>query len=67
MSAAETSPFNDTNEPMTSEQAELLRGLAEDANELDAFKSHVTRAEAARRIAMLRAKIKLMGNPPHVQ
>jgi len=67
MPADETSPFNDPDERMTAEQAALLRKLAEDANELDVFKSDVTRAEAARRIAMLRAKLKLMGNPPHVQ
>ncbi len=52
---------------MTPEQAALLKQLAEDALEPDAYKPQVTRGEAERRIAMLRAKIKLMGEPPHVQ
>ena len=67
MSADETSLFNDRDERMTPEQAALLKKLAEDAYEPDAFKPEVTRAEAARRIAMLRAELKLIGEPPHVQ
>jgi len=67
MSADETSPFDDADERMTPEQAALLKKLAEDAYEPEAFKPSVTRAEAERRIAMLRAKLKLIGNPPHVQ
>jgi hypothetical protein len=52
-------------EPMTSEQAVLLKKLAVQAYELDAFRPQVTRAEADRRIAMLSAKIKLLDEPPH--
>ena len=67
MSADETSPFNDADQRMTPEQSALLKKLAVDAYESDAFKPDVTRAEAERRIAMLRAKLKLIGEPPHVQ
>ncbi len=51
--------------PMSAEQAALLRRLAFDAYEPDAFGPHLMQAEAARRIAMLRAKLKLMDEPPH--
>ena len=51
--------------PMTGEQAEKLRRLAEAAYELDAFKSKLSRAEADRRIATLTAKLKLLDGPPH--
>ncbi len=54
-----------TVELMTSEQAKLLKYLAHQAYELEAFKSNLTQAEAARRIATLRAKLKLQGEPPH--
>jgi len=47
---------------MTVEQAAMLKGLAEAAYELDAFKPKLTRAGADQRIAMLTAKLKL---PPH--
>ncbi len=53
------------NDRMTAEQASLLRKLAIDAYELDAFQSNLTRAEADKRIAMLKAKLKLMDEPPH--
>jgi len=65
LSADETSPFSAAVERMTPEQAVLLRKLAEDAYELDAYKREITRAEAERRIAMLRAKLKLLDEPPH--
>jgi hypothetical protein len=52
-------------EPMTPQQAERLRHLAEEAFELDAFARHLTREEAARRIAVLEAKLRLLGEPPH--
>jgi len=52
-------------DPMTPEQAVLLRQLAEEAYELDAFRQRLTRSDAARRIAMLKAKLKLLGEPPH--
>lgn len=51
--------------PMTPEQAETLRQLAQDALEHDAFSENLTRAEAAQRIAMLKAKLTLMSEPPH--
>ncbi len=50
---------------MTAEQAATLKGLAEAAYELDAFKPNLTRAEADQRIAMLTAKLKLLDEPPH--
>ncbi len=50
---------------MTAEQASLLRKLAFDAYEPDAFQSNLTRAEAEKRIDMLKAKLKLMDEPPH--
>jgi hypothetical protein len=54
-------------DPMTSEQAALLRRLAHDARDFEAFGEHLTQAEAARRIATLQAKLKLQGHPPHTQ
>ena len=51
--------------PMTAEQAETLKRLAEAAYEREAFKPNFTRAEADVRIAMLTAKLKLLGEPPH--
>ena len=52
-------------ERMTAEQAATLKRLAEAAYELDAFKPNLTRAEADVHIAMLTAKLKLLGEPPH--
>jgi hypothetical protein len=52
-------------ERMTTEQAVMLRQLAQSAYELDAFKPKLTRAEADRCIAMLTAKLKLLDGPPH--
>ena len=51
--------------PMTAEQAETLRRLAEAAYELEAFKRNLTGAEADLRIAALTAKLKLLDGPPH--
>jgi DUF3072 family protein len=51
--------------PMTAEQAATLKRLAEAAYELEAFQPNLTRAEADLRIAMLTAKLKLLGAPPH--
>ena len=53
--------------PMTPEQASLLRKLAFDAYEPEAFSSELTAAEAGQRINILRAKLKLMSEPPHTQ
>jgi len=52
---------------MTAEQAALLRQLAFDAYEPEAFSPSLTRAEAERRIVVLQAKLKLMSEPPHTQ
>ena len=51
--------------PMSAEQAPLLRRLAHDAFDIEAFGEHLTQSEAARRIATLQAKLKLQGEPPH--
>lgn len=50
---------------MTDKQAALLRNLAIDAYEPDAFSPNLTQAEAEIRIAVLKAKLKLLGEPPH--
>jgi hypothetical protein len=55
----------DFDEPMTAEQTVELKTLAQRAYELDAFKPRITRAEAQKRIAVLRAKIRLLDAPPH--
>ena len=52
-------------EPMTSEQASYLKALAQEAREPDAFDAVLTQAEAAERIAVLKAKLKLQDGPPH--
>ena len=51
--------------PMTAEQSELLRKLARDAYDLDAFRPRLTQAQAQLRIAGLYAKLKLQDGPPH--
>jgi hypothetical protein len=51
--------------PMTAEQAKLLKQLAMDAYEPDAFSANLTQSDAERRIATLQAKLKLMDAPPH--
>jgi hypothetical protein len=50
---------------MSSAQRVLLRRLAAEAYEPDAFSEQLTQAEAAERIAMLKAKLKLLDEPPH--
>ena len=52
-------------QPMTAEQAATLKRLAQAAYELEAFQPNLTRAEADLRIAMLTAKLKLLGESPH--
>ena len=54
-----------TDAVMNAAQAATLKTLAQDAYELDAFEPNLTRAEADERIAMLRAKLKLLDRPPH--
>ncbi len=51
---------------MTADQAALLKQLAHDAFDLEAFSPRLTQNEAERRIATLQAKLKLQGEPPHV-
>jgi hypothetical protein len=51
---------------MSADQSVVLKQLAIEAYELDAFSSQLTHAEAERRIVTLRAKLKLQGEPPHV-
>ena len=53
--------------PMTVEQAALLKRLSHDAYDIEAFAPHLSQAEAAQRIAGLRAKLKLQSEPPHTQ
>jgi hypothetical protein len=50
---------------MTDEQATRLKSLAQLAYERDALKNGLDRAEAARRIAALEAKLRLLDEPPH--
>jgi hypothetical protein len=50
---------------MTAEQAAVLKQLATDAFELEAFHPGLTQAEAQRRIATLTAKLALLDEPPH--
>jgi hypothetical protein len=50
---------------MTSEQRTLLRQLAHDGYEPEAFSDQLTQHEAAKRIIMLQAKLRLMDGPPH--
>jgi len=57
----------DTVPRMTPKQASLLRKLAFDAYEPEAFSSELTAAEAEQRIEVLQAKLKLMSEPPHTQ
>ena len=53
------------NRPMTPEQAAKLKRLAQAAYELEAFQPNLTPPDADLRIAMLTAKLKLLGEPPH--
>lgn len=50
---------------MTPAQTALLRKLAFDTYEPDAFRPNLTEAEAEQRIDALRAKLKLLDEPPH--
>jgi Protein of unknown function (DUF3072) len=51
--------------PMTDEQTALLKQLSQDAYDAEAFSANLTRTEAERRIATLKAKLKLQDGPPH--
>jgi hypothetical protein len=50
---------------MSEAQAFKLKELSEAAFEREAFKPNLDAAEAARRIAALKAKLPLMDGPPH--
>jgi hypothetical protein len=50
---------------MTAEQAKLLKQLAQNSFELDAFSPDLTREEVEWRIAALTAKLRLLDEPPH--
>jgi hypothetical protein len=52
-------------EPMTAAQGLRLKALSEEARELEAFNPKLTKAEAARRIEALEAKLQLQDGPPH--
>lgn len=52
-------------DPMTPEQAAELKQLAFAAYEPEAFSCQLTQANATQRIVTLRAKLKLMDEPPH--
>jgi hypothetical protein len=64
---ADTEPMltTGTDAPMTPAQKAELRQLAVDAYELDAYGRRMTQRDAEIRIAMLRAKLKLLSEPPH--
>jgi len=52
-------------DPMTGVQAAYLKTLAAEAHEPEAFSERLTKAEASKRIDVLRAKLKLFDGPPH--
>lgn len=54
-----------TIEPMTREQAARLKSLAGQALEPESFHPALTAEEAARRIAVLEVKLRMMDGPPH--
>ncbi len=55
----------DRHEPMSAGQRALLKQLAEEAYEPEAFDATLTRAEAAVRIRALEAKLANLSEPPH--
>jgi hypothetical protein len=52
-------------ERMTGEQEARLRQLSQDGYESDAFSVRLTQKQAAIRIAILEAKLRLQDGPPH--
>ena len=50
---------------MTPQQASELKALAKEAFEPEAYRAHLSQAEALRRIQALRAKLRLQDGPPH--
>jgi hypothetical protein len=67
MTSGKEPPAVQRDEPMTAEQSAELKRLSEQAFDLEAFAPDITRAEAERRIATLRAKLRLLSEPPHTQ
>lgn len=65
LKSPKTSDVDNAAEVMTAEQAAVLKKIAFDAYEPEAFSPNLTGAEAERRIGALKAKMKLMGEPPH--
>jgi hypothetical protein len=58
-------PGTGADAPMSAEQERELRELSKDALEPEAFSRRLTEAEAAERIVVLKAKLKLMSHSPH--
>ncbi|MCK9914506.1 hypothetical protein MXD81_35650 [Microbacteriaceae bacterium K1510] len=58
-------PSTRADAPMSADQEHTLRELSKDALEPEAFSRTLTRTQAAQRIAVLKAKLKLMSEPPH--
>jgi hypothetical protein len=54
-------------EPMTGAQASYLKTLSEEARDPQSFSENLTKAEASKRIDALKAKLRLMPEPPHTQ
>jgi hypothetical protein len=52
-------------ERMTAAQVMRLRQLARDGYEPEAFSAQLTKTEAAIRITLLEAKLRLQDSPPH--
>jgi hypothetical protein len=52
-------------DPMTQEQDALLKSLSLQAREPEAYAPMLTRHEAEKRIAALKAKLPLLGEPEH--
>ena len=52
-------------DPMTGAQGSYLKTLSEQAHEPEAFSERLTKAEASKRIDVLKAKLRLFDGPPH--
>ncbi len=65
MACFNTAAILSTGTPMSAKQAATLKQLSVDAYQSEVFDEHLTHAEAERRIATLRAKLKLLDAPPH--
>lgn len=51
--------------PMAEDQLKILKQLAQNSFELDAFDPNLTREQIEWRIAALKAKLILLDEPPH--